>query len=306
MSKINVHPDHLRRSGGKLSTFGGTLAEGGQKLETAGQNLVAHASGDRSGIGAVVAKAFGKGVQITGKVFSEGGRVVEGAGKRLGTSADLYEEADGKGAGLLKKLHPDAKGDIDPHGGGARSTTNVGSGRGGRGRMAREHVGGDSRAYAVPDTGRTKTKDPVDLATGEVLLTQTDLELPGVLPLVLSRTHLSSYRLGHSFGASWASTMDQRLELDTHGAVFVAADGVLLVYPTPPEDGTPVWAEEGPRWPLRRTADGYVIAQPESGQSLHFTDAGALTAITDRAGHRIDIAYDSDGAATEITHSAGY
>jgi hypothetical protein len=44
-------------------------------LETAGQNLVAHASGDRSGIGAVISRLFGRGIQITAKVFSEGGRV---------------------------------------------------------------------------------------------------------------------------------------------------------------------------------------------------------------------------------------
>ncbi|HEY0501277.1 MAG TPA: hypothetical protein VGD48_36415, partial [Kutzneria sp.] len=65
MSRIHTNPDHLRRSGGKLSGFGGKLAEGGQKLETAGQNLVSHAGGDRSGIGSVVAKLFGRGVQIT-------------------------------------------------------------------------------------------------------------------------------------------------------------------------------------------------------------------------------------------------
>jgi RHS repeat-associated protein len=306
VSKINAHPDHLRQSGGKLAGFGGKLAEGGQKLETAGQNLVSHASNDRSGIGAVVAKAMGKGIQITGKVFSEGGRVVEGAGKRLGTTADLYEDADSKGAGLLKKLHPDAKGGASQHADGARSATRVGSGAGGRARTARQHVGGNSRAHAVPDSGRTKTKDPVDLATGEVLLTQTDLKLPGVLPLVLSRTHLSSYRVGRSFGSSWSSTVDQRLEFDEQGVVFVAADGMLLTYPTPSDDGVSVFAAEGPRWPLRRTEVGYVVEQSESGQSLAFTDIGALTTIRDRAGHRIDIGCGPDGAPTEITHSGGY
>lgn len=127
MSKINAHPDHLRRSGGKLSSFGGRLAEGGQKLETTGQNLVSHASNDKSGVGAVVAKAMGRGVQVTGKVFSEGGRVAEGAGKRLGTTADLYEEADSKGAGLFKGLHPDDK-DVAPKESHGPSSTSRGPG----------------------------------------------------------------------------------------------------------------------------------------------------------------------------------
>lgn len=47
--------------------------------------------------------------------------------------------------------------------------------------------------------------DPVDVASGEMLLTQTDVSLPGVLPLVVSRTHLSTYRYGQFFGPSWAS-----------------------------------------------------------------------------------------------------
>jgi hypothetical protein len=118
VSKIHTNPEHLRRSGTKLGDFGGKLAEGGQKLDSAGQRLLSHASADRSGIGSVISKAFGKGVQITGKVFGEGGRVVEGAGHRLHTTADLHEQADQHGAGLLKKLHPDHKGDIDPKGAG--------------------------------------------------------------------------------------------------------------------------------------------------------------------------------------------
>jgi len=107
MSKIHTNPDHLRKSGNKLSDFGSKLASGGQKLESVGQNLVSHASGDKSGFGSVISKAMGKGVQITGKVFQEGGRVVEGAGNRLGKTADLHQGADEHGAGLLKKLHPD-------------------------------------------------------------------------------------------------------------------------------------------------------------------------------------------------------
>jgi len=116
MSKIHTNPGHLRRSGTKLGDFGGKLADGGQKLNSAGQRLLSHASGDRSGIGSVISKAFGKGVQITGTVFGEGGRVVEGAGKRLHTTTELHAQADEHGAGLLKKLHPDTKGKIAPKG----------------------------------------------------------------------------------------------------------------------------------------------------------------------------------------------
>jgi hypothetical protein len=63
---------------------------------------------------------------------------------------------------------------------------------------------------------RCKT-DPVDVATGEMVMTQTDLVLPGMLSLVLRRTHISSYRFGHCYGSSWASTLDERLEMTGAG-----------------------------------------------------------------------------------------
>ncbi|WIX80079.1 DUF6531 domain-containing protein [Amycolatopsis carbonis] len=58
------------------------------------------------------------------------------------------------------------------------------------------------------------------MSTGRVMLTQEDVRLDAALPLVLSRTHLSSYRIGRAFGASWASTLDQRLEADGDAVHF--------------------------------------------------------------------------------------
>jgi hypothetical protein len=57
------------------------------------------------------------------------------------------------------------------------------------------------------DTGRR-------IGMRESTLEETDVELPGLLPLVLRRTHLSTYNWGQWFGPSWASTLDERLELD--------------------------------------------------------------------------------------------
>ena len=39
MSKVNIHPDHLRKSGGKLKNFGDKVSRAGEKLEQTGQNL---------------------------------------------------------------------------------------------------------------------------------------------------------------------------------------------------------------------------------------------------------------------------
>ena len=168
---------------------------------------------------------------------------------------------------------------------------------------------------------RVTCGDPVDVVTGEVVLEQTDVHLSGVLPLVLRRTHVSSYRSGRLFGRSWASTLDQRLELDDEGVTFFAEDGTVLYYPVP-RPGVPVMPLEGPRWPL--TWDGTPgseirVAQPESRTTLHFAPgapsrAGSpapggvlpLRAWTDRDGNRVDIRYGDDGLPTEVRHLGGY
>ena len=56
--------------------------------------------------------------------------------------------------------------------------------------------------------------DPVDVATGEMLMSATDVSLPGALPLVLERTFVSGHTCGGWFGRTWSATLDQRLELD--------------------------------------------------------------------------------------------
>jgi RHS repeat-associated protein len=174
-------------------------------------------------------------------------------------------------------------------------------------------VEGEASGVASRTEELAQCGDPVDVATGRVVLTQIDVELAGVLPLVLSRTHFSSYRVGRWFGHSWASTLDQRLQVEDTGVYFAAEDGMLLVYPVPAE-GTSVLPEEGPRWPLSRTEHGdYTITNPQRGRTLHFAPTGAswhktlpLRAVTDRVGHRVDLDYDSGGTPTEIRHSGGY
>jgi RHS repeat-associated protein len=161
---------------------------------------------------------------------------------------------------------------------------------------------------STPEDWRPCENDPIDVSSGDMVLGQTDLDLAGVLPLVLRRTHVSSYRAGTLFGRSWASTLGQRLEFDARGVVYATEDGMLLVYPHPPVDGE-VMPDHGPRWPLSRTGTGFAIRRPDIGSAVEFTGGGAvvpLSAITDRNGNRVDFAHDQAGIVTAIRHSGGY
>ncbi|WP_430382954.1 putative T7SS-secreted protein [Streptomyces sp. P10-4] len=152
-------------------------------------------------------------------------------------------------------------------------------------------------------------KDPVDVATGRMVLPQTDVSLPGALPLLIKRQFESSYRLGGWLGPSWSSTLDQRLEIDAQGVVYVGEDGLTLAYPHP-APGLPTLPTHGPRWPLDRTDGGYTLTDPETGQVRHFTDRSetlaVLEQIDDRNGNWITFEHDEAGAPSAVVHSGGY
>ncbi|GAA0444193.1 putative T7SS-secreted protein [Streptomyces olivaceiscleroticus] len=189
----------------------------------------------------------------------------------------------------------------------------------------REHLGTDGPEMRDTPPGKrcSDGTDPVDLATGKMYLPQTDIVLPGALPLVFSRHLESGFTGGHWFGPSWMSTADQRLEVDAEGVVFLSEDGLLLSYPHP-VPGVPTLPVSGPRHSLARTRDGgYTLTDPETGHIRHFSppsgggedggkDGGEdgialIEQITDRAGdHWITFDRAEDGTPTGLVHSAGY
>ncbi|MDW6061309.1 DUF6531 domain-containing protein [Streptomyces sp. FXJ1.4098] len=122
--------------------------------------------------------------------------------------------------------------------------------------LRKKELGRDGEAHDRADREGTHDQcgpekkecgDPVDVVTGEMVMSATDVSLPGALPLVLERTFVSGHTCGGWFGRSWAATLDQRLELDADGIVFVAADGMVLRYAVPRagEDTYPVRGPAG-------------------------------------------------------------
>jgi RHS repeat-associated protein len=155
--------------------------------------------------------------------------------------------------------------------------------------------------------------DPVDVATGAVFLDQVDLDLPGVLPLVVRRRHTSSWRFGQWFGRTWSCTFDERVEVYGDHVLAVLAEGVVLAFPHPTVD-EPTQPVAGAPWLLERTdAGGYRLTDPATGQVRHYARVGAddpdvflLVALTDPNGNRIMVARDEHGGPVELRHSGGY
>ncbi|MET9695388.1 putative T7SS-secreted protein [Streptomyces sp. NPDC006529] len=233
-----------------------------------------------------------------------------GAGKQMldqfmkdpseGIGKMLPELIGTKGLGLAKKAGTVAKlADDIPTGPGRKALT-----------------GDGPELHKTPDGERTTGgTDPVDLATGRMYLPQTDVVLPGALPLVFTRRAESGYTAGRWFGPSWSSTVDQHLEIDAEGVVLVAEDGLLIGYPHP-APGVPVLPARGPARPLERTPDGdYTLTDPATGHVRRFTEPGLspdgdgvapIAELSDRNGNTISFEYDAEGTPVGIAHSGGY
>ncbi|MER5223124.1 putative T7SS-secreted protein [Streptomyces flaveus] len=169
-----------------------------------------------------------------------------------------------------------------------------------------------------PDGERTTDgTDPVDLASGRMYLPQTDLEIPGILPLVFARRTESGCTVGRFLGSAWTSTVDERLQIDAIGVVHVTADGLLIPYPHP-VPGAPTTPESGrARTLLARDADGdYTVTDPDTGLTRHFTaptggelggDGTAwLSGIAERNGNTVTVDRAEDGLPLALVHSAGH
>lgn len=317
---FKITPSDLHNGAQRLEQFAGEIGQGGQKMKQTGDELVQSASEDESGIGATITKGFGKALSITGGVFSQASRLSKGSSERLHDNADAHTENEENVRTSFTGLHPDETTSGDrPRGsaGGGGGSTEPSSAGGGAdytpptGHPHSEPSSGSNRPEDPSSTSsglgdRDLDGDPVDVVSGEVVMTDTDVSLAGTLPLVLRRTHVSTYRAGRSFGPTWSSTVDQRLEFDDEGVLFVAEDGVILVYP-PTNPGQPVLPVTGVAWPLDIVSGGYRVSDPETGRSWEFdaTDA-LLRTIADRNGNTIQILRDDAGVPLELHHSGGY
>lgn len=169
---------------------------------------------------------------------------------------------------------------------------------------------------------RTFGGDPIDMATGEMYMAQADLSLPGVLPLVVGRTHLSSHRTGVFFGSSWISLLDERLERADGGVWWHRSDGSSLIYAREPDLlGDQVWPQEGERIPLTCAMEGGVytlsVVDHHTGLTRYFRGGvdGVpqeghavwwLAEIADRNGNCITVEREADGSPTALLHDGGY
>lgn len=158
-------------------------------------------------------------------------------------------------------------------------------------------------------TACTRVGEPVDIGTGDFLQEWPVLDLPGTLPLRLTRSYRSTASFGGTLGPLWMDDWSQRLELGADSVTFHTAHGATLEFHTPQDEVQAVnlrarrYCLFGHRSRVLRLYDR------QTRTVLSFETAHGhqrqLSDIEDLNGNRIRFHY-SDGALSRIEHSDGY
>jgi YD repeat-containing protein len=154
---------------------------------------------------------------------------------------------------------------------------------------------------------------PVNLATGNVFITQTDVSLPGrVGGLHLTRTWNSTWpktqvgMMPFVFGPNWTSTYQERAYVGTDGYVkYARSDGSFWSLGQSSSSASLLYATAAPAnagATAVLNADGSWTITLKNGEKRTFSSvAGSLSSITDRNGNTTTLSYDSANRLTTVT-----
>ena len=116
--------------------------------------------------------------------------------------------------------------------------------------------------------------EPVDMATGAMIDSATDIRIDGILPMVVARNTDSGMDTSRVFGPGWNTTLDCRIEILPGQILMMTPDGALLEFPPAPVDGTEV-GDTGSPWRLCFVDGAYRVRNIQEGVTYVFGIAGS-------------------------------
>jgi RHS repeat-associated protein len=148
--------------------------------------------------------------------------------------------------------------------------------------------------------------DPVNLVSGNLYTTETDMVLKSRLPLTLQRSYNSVDPQVYLFGRGWLSPYSSHLEINDSAIIFVQPDGGRKLFTI--TDGiidNPI----GSNLKLSIHGDGWQIVNP-GGALWIFNSSGSLIAMTrpglaDSSENSIILSYDDNGLLKTVTNPSG-
>jgi len=116
--------------------------------------------------------------------------------------------------------------------------------------------------------------EPVDMATGAMIDSATDIHIDGMLPMVVARNTDSGMDTSRVFGPGWNTTLDCRIEILPGQVLMMTPDGALLEFPSAPVDGSEV-GDVGRPWRLCFVDGAYRVRNISQGITYVFGIAGS-------------------------------
>jgi len=116
--------------------------------------------------------------------------------------------------------------------------------------------------------------EPVDMATGAMIDSTTDVRISGILPMVVARNTDSGMDTSRVFGPGWNTTLDCRIEILPDQILMMTPDGALLEFPPAPVDGSEV-GDKGSPWRLCFVDGAYRVRNISQGITYVFGVAGS-------------------------------
>ena len=135
--------------------------------------------------------------------------------------------------------------------------------------------------------------EPVDMATGAMIDSATDIHIDGMLPMVVARNTDSDMDTSRVFGPGWNTTLDCRIEILPDQVLMMTPDGALLEFPPAPMDGSEV-GDAGRPWRLCFVDGAYRVRNISQGITYVFGVAGSET-------HDGEPCYRPDGPVPDYT-----
>ncbi|MCP4653785.1 MAG: RHS repeat protein, partial [bacterium] len=162
--------------------------------------------------------------------------------------------------------------------------------------------GGDEGSFA--NGPGTNQSDPINLSTGNLWFTETDLTIQARgLPIVWGRTYNSRSEYLGPLGYGWTFSYGERLEEQPDGSMlYYEADGTEHAFA--PEGTGDYTAPPGKHLSLSKEATGYTL-RAKNGLLSAFDLDGRLLALAERNGNEVTLGYDAAGQLTSLTDAAG-
>ncbi|MEW6600556.1 MAG: DUF6531 domain-containing protein, partial [Nitrospirota bacterium] len=155
-------------------------------------------------------------------------------------------------------------------------------------------------------SGSTLVGKPVNLANGNVFISQTDFSLSGVMPINFTRYYNSKGTEAGGFYTKWRHTFDIKATESGNSYKIINADNSINYYMD--NDGDGLYLPELPkglRSTVTKNTDDTLKREYYDGSREEFNKYGYLTGIVDRNGSRIILARDSGNKLVKITDPAG-